>query len=219
MPDENAATAHDENVESAESTDVTATEDENTEVTETEGDEAPDTEELGDKGQRALERMKEDKKALKRELRAARQELEDLKASSARPNDEPTADDIRREAEKAANERANQRILKAEVKSAAAGKLSDPSDAFRFLDLSDFEVDADGNVDADEIADAISDLLTKRPYLSASDNRFKGRVDQGTRKAATGPTQLTRDDLSRMTAEEIVAAEKAGQLNRLQGRK
>ena len=41
---------------------------------------------------------------------------------------------------------ANQRILKAEVRAAASGKLTDPADALRYLDLSKFTVTDDGGV-------------------------------------------------------------------------
>jgi len=37
-----------------------------------------------------------------------------------------------------------------------------------FLDLSQFEVDGDGQVDEDEVAEAIETLLTERPYLAVA---------------------------------------------------
>lgn len=72
-----------------------------------------------------------------------------------------------REQEAAALARANSRIVKAELKAAAAGKLADPTDAFHFIDANDFEVDDDGNVDEDEIASAIADLIDRKPHLAA----------------------------------------------------
>jgi hypothetical protein len=62
----------------------------------------------------------------------------------------------------------NARVLRSEVKAIAAGKLADPSDAARLLDLSRFEVDADGNVDAKAIAAAIDALVKEKPYLGVT---------------------------------------------------
>ena len=60
---------------------------------------------------------------------------------------------------------ANQRILKAEVRAAASGKLADPADALRYLDLSKFTVTDDGSVDSQAIANSIGELLEQKPYL------------------------------------------------------
>src|SRR5690606_4859797 len=116
--------------------------------------------ELGDKGKQALDRMKEQVRAANARARAAA-------AKAAQAGDKDEADKIRREAETAANAKANARILKAEIRAAAAGKLADPADALAFLNTNDFEVDEDGDVDADEIAAAIDDLVRRKPHLAA----------------------------------------------------
>jgi hypothetical protein len=95
--------------------------------------------------------------------------------------------------------RANQRLVRAEVKAAAAGILTDPNDAAQFLDLTKFEVGDDGEVDADEVKAAIADLVKRKPYLAASAGKFVGTADQGARKKQAGPSL---DD-------QIAAAEKA----------
>lgn len=59
------------------------------------------------------------------------------------------------------------RVLRSEVKVAAAGKLADPEDALRLLDLSSFELDDEGNVDGKAVAKAIDELLEAKPYLAA----------------------------------------------------
>jgi len=115
---------------------------------------------LGDAGKKALDRMKERLKAERTKRLAAEEKL-----NEHAPTDD--AERITREAETKAMAKANQRILSAEVRAAAAGKLSDPSDALTFIDLSQFDVDDDGSVDEAEIADAIADLLRKKPYLAA----------------------------------------------------
>jgi len=116
--------------------------------------------ELGDAGKKALDRMKERLKSERARRVAAEQKL-----NESAPADDPER--VLRDAEAAAMAKANTRILSAEVRAAAAGKLSDPSDALTFIDLSQFDVDDDGSVDETEIADAIADLLRKKPYLAA----------------------------------------------------
>lgn len=127
--------------------------------------------ELGDKGKQALDRMKTKLKT-ERERRVA------AEAKAAQSGDADDAEVVRREAETAAMAKANARIVRAEVKAAAAGRLNDPADALNFLDLSQFEVDDDGDVDADEIADAIAELVRTKPYLAAQGGTSKPKPDR-----------------------------------------
>ena len=159
---------------------------------------------LGDKGKQALDRMKAERneaRARDREktkaLEALQAELERLKSGE---QEDETAKKIR-EAETAALSKANERILRAELKAAATGKLADPADALKFLDLSAFEVDADGNVDGAALADAIADLTESKPYLAAQGTkRFQGSADGGAR-----PSQPKRA----ASIEEAIAAKLA----------
>ncbi|MGW3711412.1 hypothetical protein ACWDN6_14850 [Streptomyces albogriseolus] len=182
-----------------------------------ESDDDPEgADQLGDPGKKALDSMKDKWKA----EREKRRELERLLAERDKPadGDAPDPEAIVRQAEQAAMAKANERIVKAEVKAAAAGKLADPADAFRFLDLSQFEVDADGNLDADEVADAIEDLLKSKPYLAAQGGtkRFQGTADSGARKGTGKPAQLTEADVKRLSAAgkhaEILKARDEGRL-------
>lgn len=162
---------------------------------------------LGDPGKKAIDRMK----AKLKEERRRRQELE---AKYEPPN----------QSEQDAVARANKKILRSEVKAAAAGKLNDPADAYRFLDLDQFEVSEDGDVDEDEIAAAIAELIESKPYLAKTqentdaqgERRFKGGAGQGV-KTSSGPKQLTEADLDRMSPEQINEARKKGLLNNLLG--
>src|SRR5690606_20905504 len=80
----------------------------------------------------------------------------------------------------------------------------------------DFEVDDSGNVDETEIADAIEDLLKRKPYLGAKNRpRFQGTGDGGSQRQPAGPSQLTKDDLKGMTPEAIVKAKAEGRLKNL----
>lgn len=176
------------------------------------------TEALGDAGKKALDAMKAERRQLKAELRYLRSKLE--AASQPKPSEDgkTDADAIRAEAKREATAAANERILKAEIRAAAAGKLADAADAFKFLDLSEFEVNDNGEIDADEINDAIADLVKSKPYLAAEPpKRFQGSADGGARNGGSGPSQLTRDDLKRMSPAEISKARKEGRLDRLMG--
>lgn len=171
---------------------------------------------LGDPGKKALDAMKAERNAAREEARKAREEAEALKAAAEGREAEHKAEQEKRATEKAALDKANERILKAEVRAAAAGKLSDPADALRFIDLSSLEVGDDGEVDATAITSAISDLITTKPYLAVQDGkRFQGDADAGTRKEAR-PAQLSKADVERLSAEgkheEIVKARAEGRL-------
>jgi hypothetical protein len=180
------------------------------------GDDQGGEDQLGDAGKKALDAMK----AKWRAERDARREAERKLTEVTKPDGdgEPDAETIRSQARAEAIAEANERIVRSEVKAAAAGKLNDPSDALRLLDLSQFEVDNDGNVDEDDIAEAIEDLIKKKPYLAAQGGkRFQGSGDGGARNGTQTPAQLTRTDLQGMTPEEINTAKAEGRLNKLLG--
>ncbi|MEU1908114.1 hypothetical protein [Streptomyces hygroscopicus] len=189
-----------------------------------EGDTDPEgAEQLGDPGKKALASMKDKWKAERDKRRALEQQL--AERDKPADGDAPDPEAIVRQAEQAAMAKANERIAKAEVKAAAAGKLADPGDAFRFLDLTQFEVDGDGNLDADEVAEAIDDLLTRKPYLAAQSGptkRFQGTADSGARKGSSRPSQLTEADVKRLSSEgkhaEILKARDEGRLDDYLGR-
>ncbi|MFH8797062.1 hypothetical protein [Streptomyces sp. NPDC017941] len=165
---------------------------------------------LGDKGKRALASMK----GKWRTERDKRRDLERQLADNSTGGD----DDAVKKATKAATAAANARIVRAEVRAAAASKLADPRDALKFLDLDQFEVGEDGDVDADEIADAIEELIKNKPYLAAATaKRFQGTGDGGAARKASRPKQLTQSDLKKMTPQQIVKAQDDGRLDDLLG--
>ena len=174
---------------------------------------------LGDPGKKALDTMKAKLRAEREKRRAAEARL--AERDKPADGDQPDPEALVRQAEAQAMARVNERLVKAEVRAAAAGKLADPADAHRFLDLSQIEVDADGNVDADEVAEAIEDLLRSKPYLAAQGGtrkpRFEGTADSGARKGSGRPTQLTEADVKRLAAAgnhaEIVKAQNEGRLD------
>lgn len=197
-----------------------------------------DIDALGDAGKKALDAMKAERNQYRTETREWKKlakelgvddagSLRDLITNAGKTEDEPKGkskdepvdvEKVRREAQLEATKSANQRILRSEIKAAAAGKLADPADAYRFLDLDKLEVGDGGEIDAEEIADAIEELIKSKPYLAAATaQRWQGSADGGARNGPAGPQQLTRADLNGMSNAEIVAAKKAGKLKNLLG--
>lgn len=172
---------------------------------------------LGDPGKKALDTMKAKLRAEKAKRIAAEGERDTLR-NGAKKDGEPTADEIRAEARQEATGKANARIIRAEIRAVAAGKLADPKDALIHLDVSTFDVDEDGEVDSDEIAEAIDELLKNKPYLAAATaKRFQGTGDGGAARKSGKPKQLTESDLKTMTAEQIVKAQADGRFADLLG--
>jgi len=171
-----------------------------------------DAKDLGDKGKRALDAMKAKLKAAKTDARTARQEADQLKAekaNSGKSASEQAIETAKQEATAAALSTANKRILRSEVKAAAVGKLANPAIAVRLIDLDELEVDEDGEVDEDAIADAISKLLEDNPYLAAQGGATK--FDSARGKSKQKP-KLTKADLDKMTPEAIAKAYDEGRV-------
>lgn len=162
-------------------------EDQQDAATEVEGDgDKP----LGPAGEKAYEAEKEKRRAATQKVKERDSRIAELEQELASARGETEEERAQREADHAAITKANAKILKAEVRALASGKLSDPSDALTFLDLDQFEVDDDGDVDQQEIEEAISDLLDRKPYLSAQSGPKSPRPDpsQGARGAAETST-------------------------------
>jgi hypothetical protein len=168
------------------------------------------TEALGDAGKKALDAMKAERKAARDAAATEKARADALQAKLDGKEAEFTAAQEAQRVRDEALEAANQRILKAEIRAAAAGKLNDPADALAYIDLSLFEVGDDGSVDSDAIGSAVSDLISKKPYLAAQGQRFQGSADGGARNEAGGTQQLTRADMARMTPQQIDEATREG---------
>lgn len=177
----------------------------------------PGSEALGDAGKKALDAMKAERKAARDAAAAEKARADALQAKLDGKEAEHQAEQEKRETEKAALAKANQRILRSEIKAAAKGVLADPADAYKFLDLDSFEVGEDGEVDDAAITAALTELVSTKPYLAAQGGRFQGSADGGARNDATKAAQLTRSDLNGMTPQQIEAARKEGRLNDVLG--
>ncbi|MEU7814123.1 hypothetical protein [Pseudonocardia sp. NPDC049154] len=164
------------------------------------GDDAdpPGAEHLGDPGKKALETMKAERKAARDEVARIKAEYDAYKAKQEGKEAEHQAQLERDRVQADALAKANQKILKAELRAASAGKLADPADALRFLDLDEFEVDENGEVDTTAVTAAIDDLLKTKPYLAAQGGkRFQGGADGGPRNE--GGTKTIDDEIAEAT--------------------
>lgn len=104
-----------------------------------------------------------------------------------KPKDDRDDRRQRRDRGRAADERANRKIVRAEVKAAAADLFEDPADAALYLDLDKYEVDDDGDlVDTEELIDDLKEVLERKPHLAKAKERKgpKPLPGQGRRDAA-----------------------------------
>lgn len=158
-------------------------------------------EELGDAGKRALDAMKAKLKSEKAARVAAEKALQAPKA------DAPDVDKITAEADRKANERANLRVLKADLRVAASDLLADPSDALAFLDLGQFEPDSQGEFDPDEIADALKDLVKRKPHLGKA-------AQSGTKRIPVVPADPANKLSTPVSlSDQIASAQAKGDIN------
>ncbi|GAA5198548.1 hypothetical protein [Microbacterium jejuense] len=149
---------------------------------------------------------------LERKLAEANQKIADFGKTA----EEVEAQRAQRDVEVAALAKANDRILRSEIRAAATGKLADPADAVLFLNLDDFTVTEEGSVDNDAIEEAISDLLTRKPHLAAKAEKRFGNVNQNP-KAPAKPGQLSRAEYNALSREDRRKARDEGRVNNILG--
>jgi hypothetical protein len=171
---------------------------------------------LGDPGKKALDTMKAERKAANDRAKAAEAERDALKAQIEGRDQEYAAEQEARRVKDEALAAANKRILSAELRAAAKGKLADPTDAALYINLDEFDVSDEGEVDSDALASAIDDLLARKSHLAADTRRFDGAADQGA-KGTQRLTQLSATDLDSMSPAEINTARREGRLNKVLG--
>lgn len=162
------------------------------------GDGDDDDKDLSDAGKRALSRERAARREADKARKAADRKAKDLEDRLAKLETDGKSDSdkaiekARREAEEAARKeertKSDQRIVRAGVREVAATKLHDPADALVHLDIEDFSVDDDGEVDRKAITKAVDDLLKLKPYL-AKDKGKPGGADGGARSNDDGKDQ------------------------------
>jgi hypothetical protein len=143
---------------------------------------------LGDAGKKALSEERAARKAAEKEATEAKAEANRLRRANAATKGtdlEAIRDEIRAEF--------NSERLKDKIALASAGRLADPSDASRFLDLDSLSADK-----PDDIKAALDKLLTERPYLAAKDaEKGWGDVGGAQRKAVEPEPASPLDRLRR----------------------
>jgi len=125
---------------------------------------------------------------LERKLKEARDEAQALR-EQAMPPEERERLRVEREANEKALDLFRQKVVTANLRAAAVGRLQDPSDANVFIRATDVPVDDDGNVDEGRLGELIDDLLSKKPHLAArGEPKVAGRADAGARKTPRDPS-------------------------------
>jgi hypothetical protein len=95
---------------------------------------------------------------------------------------EVDADAIRAEAQREADAKANARIVRSEVRALAAETFANPADALHNLNLDDYEVNEDGELeDAAAVKAALADVLKKNPHYAKKGKAPKPDPSQGPR--------------------------------------
>lgn len=180
--------------------------------------EIPGAEALGDPGKKALDSMKSKWQAERAEKKQLADELAALRATQEGREQEHAAQLAAQKVKDEALALANDRIRKAEVRALAAGKFADPTDALKFVDLEQFEVSEEGEVDSSAITTALDEVLSSRPYLAAQGGSAPAYSPSLNRGKAP-KSQLSAEDLKTMSPAEILTARKEGRLdNALKGK-
>ena len=123
----------------------------------------PASGELGDAGKAALEAERRARRDAEKAAREAAAELETLRNASKTDN-EKAIDQARRDGELVGT----RRLVEAEIRAAAAGKMANPAIAARLLDVDGLMPKDGGEVDGERIAEAITELLAREPYLAVT---------------------------------------------------
>ena len=133
-----------------------------------------------------MEALRSEAAALRRRLRSSEQEIEKLKRAGMDDQERVVAEAEARGRE-AAEQAFSRRTLEAEIRAAAAGKLQDPADAIRYLDVDELLKQDDSDR---ELPKAIAKLVEDKPYLAvpATDDRQSSRgVPRTSQGARSGP--------------------------------
>lgn len=142
---------------------------------------------LGEPGKRALDEERNARKAAEKTAREAQAALDKLKTEVGSDQDKAVAK-ARAEGKAEALTTATERLVKSEIKVAAAGKFANPNDAVRLLDHGEFVTD-DGDVDEKKLEKAIDKLLKDSPYLAAGGGK-RGDFEAGSRQTAPNGTDM-----------------------------
>lgn len=145
---------------------------------------------------RTIEALKSEAADYRKRLRTVQTELDELKRTGLSDQERAVAEAEAR-GRQAAEEAYARRTLEAEIRATAAGKLQDPADAIRYLDVAALLEHDERDRDR-ELGKAIEKLVEDKPYLAVSDNgqqssRGVPRGSQGARTTPGGATSADAD--------------------------
>lgn len=151
----------------------------------------PDPPDMGEAGRKALAAERKRADDAQRAAEAAIAEAQALREKHQTAEEKAIADAKKAGAEEATLA-ANRRIVAAEIRAAAGGKVQDPEDVAALLGDPDRFI-RKGEVDRTSIAQAIADLLKAKPYLAAKGTTTASLPGGG----KDGPTGSTFNDTIR----------------------
>jgi hypothetical protein len=135
---------------------------------------------------KTMDALKTEAGDYRRRLRKAELELEQLKRASLSDQERAVAEAEARGRQTAEAEH-GRRLLEAELRAAAAGKLRDPADALRYLELDDLLELDDGEREL-ELGKRVDELVATKSYLAAANgDAGDGRVGVRSQGARTSP--------------------------------
>jgi hypothetical protein len=154
-----------------------------------------DDDKLGEGGRKALQAERDARQAAEAKVKELEAKLsrkpkpDGGKGGDGKGDPAPDVESIKKELREELTADTNARLVRAEVKAAAAGKLADPSDAPKFIDLAKIKIGEDGEPDAKQIKKAIEELLKDKPYLAAN-GAGQGWGDVGGGGHSTPPAEV-----------------------------
>jgi flagellar biosynthesis/type III secretory pathway protein FliH len=165
---------------------------------------------LGDAGKRALDAERKARADAEKQAKALEKRLAEIEAQNMTDTERAIAE-ARAEGAREAQTKIADRLVRAEIRIAAAGKVA--PEAINDLpalmgELAQFADEA-GEIDTDRITAAIADLVASRPFLApVADAKPAPDPDQGA--VSGGGAQLTVEQLRSMSPEEAYAAYREG---------
>jgi hypothetical protein len=143
-----------------------------------------DPPDLGDAGKKALDEERAARRAAEKLAKAHADELDKLRKATMSEQEKAVAEAKAAGRQEALAE-ANSRLLRSEIRAAAAGKLADPGDAAALLGDLDQFLDKSGEPDVKAITSAIDALVKAKPYLAPAGAR-PGGLPGGGAKPSSG---------------------------------
>lgn len=153
---------------------------------------------------RAAKRALKPWKQLARELNVTPDQVRDAIAKSRKKpagggdadDDAPDPEEIRREALRDAQKQSDRKLIRAEIKRLATGLYQDPSDAVHDLDLDDYELDDDGDLDEKQVVRDLKAVIKQKPHR-AKHQRRRPRPDRGQGARGSGKANAYEEGLER----------------------